>query len=250
LIKPKPGLNIYTFPRDTITTSNNRGRKSDEVKRISINIDSSSTVKRTFDITQPIVIKIAKKISDYQRTSIRLFLDNVIDESGIIYFDSMKNIIVLNTDWIEDTVYTLQLLDGFVSDTGIVTGGTWRFRTKKTSDYGSVIFTAKDKPNRIVRLFRNEEMIAEQDLLNDSVKFEMLLPGNYSIKMHHDRNGNRVWDNGQYYPVKRQPEIIEHFQGEVLVKENMVNKLDWNSAKPATRGTPSKLNEGSNPKSN
>lgn len=245
-------LKLYTFSESTDTTQSkagNRGKTNVVVPRFQINIDTTDAKKRTFDITQPITLTFKNKIEQLKTSNIRLYINDVLDETGLVSFDSIKNKVTINVELLPDTVYRLQLLTGFAKDTADMLGNTFVFRTKKLTDYGSLIVSALPNPDfkgqRILKLMQNNLLIAEQKITDSTATFSNLNPGNYFFQILYDENSNDKWDSGLYKLGKRQPEKVELFSKEALVKANATNKVAWPSTietkaqKPKTDDLPS-----------
>ena len=206
--------------------------KKNVFKGFTTNIDTTDIKKRSFDITQPITITAGNKIIDWNKSKIRFYADDVLDETGFVVADSITNKIKINTEMAQDAIYKLVLLDSFATDTsGEYKGNTYTFRTKKESDYGTLKLkyaTADASYNHIMQLWQNGNMIATQIIKDSVVNFKLLNPGNYVIRILHDKNNNGVWDNGNYYSEKMQPEIVEKYASEIVIKANWLNTIDWN----------------------
>ena len=206
--------------------------KKNVFKGFTTNIDTTDIKKRSFDITQPITITAGNKIIDWNKSKIRFYADDVLDETGFVVADSITNKIKINTEMAQDAIYKLVLLDSFATDTsGGYKGNTYTFRTKKESDYGTLkvkYATADANYNHIMQLWQNGNMIATQIIKDSVVNFKLLNPGNYVIRILHDKNNNGVWDNGNYYSEKMQPEIVEKYASEIVIKANWLNTIDWN----------------------
>jgi hypothetical protein len=238
LAKQVAPIKLYSFNETTDTsaaTNTSAGRNTAKAApsapmRFSINIDSSDVKKRSFDITQPITLSFFNPISNWKNSAVRLYSNKMLDETGILSFDSVKNKIYLNVDLLQDSVYTLQLLDSFATDTAALKGASFTFRTMKTADYGSIVLQAGSNENtgkRIAYLFQNNSLIAQQEIKDSAANFTMLKPGNYSLNILNDANSNDKWDGGFYKKNKRMPEKVDAHSGEVLVKANWINKINF-----------------------
>ncbi len=198
-----------------------------------INVDSSNSKLRSFDVTKPITIQSNFKLANLQKNKIRLYTeDSVLDETGVLVWDSIKNTIVLNADLQEDAVYRIELQDSFAIDTtAFLKGKTFVFRTKKKEDFGTLTIACaenfvNDKNNYWI-LSQNDKTIAKQMITSTATTFGMLLPGNYTLQIFTDDNANGKWDTGKYYGAKKQPEAINQYVGEIIIKGNWVNKIEF-----------------------
>jgi Bacterial Ig-like domain len=227
----KPSINLSTFfdKTDTSNKQNIATIFNRSTNRFAINIDTLDIKKRTYDITQPIKISFANKIKNFDKTKIRLYTDNILDETGLISFDSINNNIKLNIEFNKDAIYKLELLKGFATDTSELLGNVFNFRTKKETDYGSLkIKFMRELPNynTVAQLFLNGNIISKQIIKNNVLQFAMLNPGNYILKFMHDINNNGMWDNGTYKNGKRQPEILEILPQDIIIKANWLNEVE------------------------
>ena len=235
----KNTIALLTFieNKDSIKSKSKMGREQLVASNLpySINIDTSNIKKRTYDITQPITIQFSKKITAIDNSKIRLFQDSVLDATSIISLDSTKIILKINTDFVEDSKYNLQLIDGFAKDSSTKFKPiSYNFHTKKESDYGTIKlkYLKKLQPfNQIIELLQNDKIIATQTLKDSVINFKFLNPGNYSIRIINDENNNKKWDNGKYWGQKLQPETIDLFHNVIIVKTNWQNSIDWKEPK-------------------
>jgi hypothetical protein len=200
------------------------------ITNVTVNVDTTDSTKRSFDITKPIVINFPKKITNWNKGKVRLFVDKEIDETGITLWDTVKNTIVLNAALEYDKVYTLTLLDSFANaGTTYFKGNSYTFRTKKDADYGSlkiILPTKENTYNKYIQLYQAEQLIISR-LVKDSVTtITSLMPGTYTVRILHDQNDNKQWDNGSLFINKKQPELIEQISADVLIKANWENKLE------------------------
>ena len=76
----------------------------------------------------------------------------------------------------------------------------------------------------IIDLIDMNEKIIMSNNLNDSFEacvFENVLPGEYNLRIIHDKNENRKWDTGNYLK-KRKPEQVIHYNDTIKVRANWV----------------------------
>ncbi len=226
-------LNFRTFSLvDTATkTKSNTARLSNNnAVNFSTNIDTSLKMVRTFDITKPVTITFYKPITNWNRGKVRLYLGTELDETGTTLFDSVKNAIIINTDFIKDTVYTLHLLDSFASNTTTsFAGNKYVFRTKKDADYGNLKIKIDSfvTNKQYIQLVQNNNLLSSRLITDSVVTFNYLSPGNYTLRLFTDDNNNGRWDNGKYFVEKKQPELIQKYKAEVIIKANWQNSIDW-----------------------
>jgi Bacterial Ig-like domain len=235
------GIQLLSFAESSdtnksalLSSGRNKPATTSVPQRIKLNIDTTDSKKRTFDITQPITLSFSNILTQFDASKIRLYCDAILDETGIVSYDSNKKTVTINIDLIQDTIYKLQLMEGFAQDTVAFKEKTFTFRTKKAADYGSLVVSIpenkKTTGKQILSLFQNNILISSQTVMDTLVNFNLLNPGNYTMNLLYDANNNGVWDSGLYKIGKRQPEKVEAFNKEILLKANWINKLTWGTS--------------------
>jgi hypothetical protein len=79
--------------------------------------------------------------------------------------------------------------------------------------------------NNWLELTDGEKIIARKPANDTLVKFELLKPATYHVRILHDKNKNGKWDSGNY-SKGIQPEIVERLPQEILIKANWENKIN------------------------
>ena len=54
----------------------------------------------------------------------------------------------------------------------------------------------------------------------------LFTPGEYSLRIFDDVNGNDKWDTGKFFGKKRQPEIVHPLSQNITIKANWDNEFD------------------------
>src|SRR5204863_1873126 len=117
--------------------------------------------------------------------------------------------------WKENTLYHVILEKNFAVDTlarGLLKADTITFKTKKLSDYGSLKIRFKNLDQSInpVLLFVQNDQVAKSIPLTSAALNEPIFPpGEYQLRVLHDRNKNGKWDTGQFFGQHLQPEIVK-----------------------------------------
>ena len=198
-----------------------------------INIDTLQKAKRTFDINDSIVISLSDSILEIDKSKIRLFQNEDFDATVNIRIDSSKKKIILKTEWVQDANYTLSLLKSFAENNQKIqaTASSFHFKTKKENDYGTLTLTTTKDDKKIITLLKDNKEIATQKASDTLLKFALLSPGNYQIKILYDNNKNGVWDSGNLYE-KQMPEVVKFLPEIIAVKANWANKIEVNDEEP------------------
>jgi hypothetical protein len=205
-----------------------------------VNVDTSSITKRSLDITQPLKITFSNDVDSVNDSRIALSYDSVIIDTIVkeieVPFtatqDSVRgDLVLINSVWKENTVYTLRLLKGFAKDSAgaDVMPSKYRFRTKADEDYSklTVNLPAKYLVNKYVLLVKNEtDTVYNAPVTDTVVKIIKLQPGGYNMFIITDENGNGVWDTGDLFE-KKQPEEVTPFMQTMQLKMGWDHTFDF-----------------------
>ena len=224
------------FTSDSLRSARKPGLRVAAPKELSYsaNIDTSDSKKRTKDITTAIEIQCNNEIDSVFPEHIGLYLDTTDKQVEITARrDSIrKNVLLVNTAWQQNTVYTLKLKKGFVKDTAghEAMPAKYMFRTQDEDDYGklNVQLPAKYLGNNYILLVKNDKDTVHMEPVTDSlVRISLLKPGSYTMLLIDDANGNGKWDTGDLL-AHRQPEmVIPYSNGPISLKAGWENTRAW-----------------------
>lgn len=146
--------------------------------------------------------------------------------------DSTKKEVRFRTSWKEGTAYHLILDRDFASDTSgrqLLKTDTLSFVTKKKADYGSVLLRFRNIGNLkhpVVEFVLNNEVVRSVPVPSGTYSETLFPPGEYTLRVFDDLNGNGKWDPGRFFGGKRQPEIVHPIQRTFTIKPNWDNEFD------------------------
>ncbi|HEY2721746.1 MAG TPA: Ig-like domain-containing protein [Chitinophagaceae bacterium] len=146
--------------------------------------------------------------------------------------DSTNKELTLQYKWKENTLYHLVLEKTFAVDTlgrGLLKTDTLSFKTKKLTDYGSLIlrFRGYDPSlNPVLEFIQNDNVIKSIPLISARVDQAIFLPGDYDLRILQDRNKNGKWDPGEFFGKRIQPEIVKPVKRKITVKADWDNEFD------------------------
>ncbi|HRP56810.1 Ig-like domain-containing domain [Agriterribacter sp.] len=144
--------------------------------------------------------------------------------------DSLNKSFTLTYPWKEEQDFLLVLEKDIARDssgTELAKADTVRFKTKKSSDYGSLKLRLQnlDTAHHIVLIFYKADKIERsQPVAGREVNFALFHPGDYEIRILYDRNSNGKWDTGNYWE-KLQPEKIVSDGEKYTVRPNWDNEI-------------------------
>ena len=228
-------IQLYTFleknKKDSIPT--NPFKKSQDSKKTNtpfsytVNIDTTQPSKRTFDIKDSIWIFFTDSVEHFDMTKIRLYQGENYDATSTIQIDSTHKKIYIKTDWQQDADYSLQLQKNFAQNKMNFQAkpDTFRFKTKKESDYGYLQLSINENKKHLFLLYKDNNLIRKQIANDTLITFPLLAPGDYQLSVLIDENENGKWDTGNLI-LKIQPEIVRQLQEQVKIKANWGNKLN------------------------
>ncbi len=139
---------------------------------------------------------------------IRVYPEISIDEKN-------KKIVSFTYPWREELPYTLQLFPTALTDVFGLQHDTVLINTSVSprSQFGNLTLTINDMnpdTNYVVQLLDNKKELFTNSFQSDSNyvhSYGYLSPGNYSVQVIEDVNGNNKWDPGNY-DLKTKPERL------------------------------------------
>ena len=146
--------------------------------------------------------------------------------------DTSKKKLTIQHEWKENTLYHVIIEKNFAQDTlgrGLLKTDTLAFTTKKRSDYGSLTlrFRNFDPSINPVLLFVNNNAVAKSfPLTSPQLNLPLFPPGEYELRILHDRNKNGKWDTGEFFGKRIQPEIVKPLTRKINVKPDWENDFD------------------------
>ncbi|MGN6568125.1 MAG: Ig-like domain-containing protein [Flavipsychrobacter sp.] len=219
-----------------------------------VNVDTSDARKRTQEIIKPVTVTFNKDITTLNKERITLSYDSEGVSKPIIaniHLDTANNAkVLINCNWQQNMLYTLRLLKGFAKDSAGTDAmpSKYTFRTKRDEDYGilHVRIPAKYLSRQYVLLVKNETDTIQQKPITDTlIDLIHLQPGNYTMLIIVDKNGNGKWDTGDLLG-KIQPEEIIPYGDPIQLKAGWEHIVDFNQ--PPVSKTKPKMRTGSSGK--
>jgi hypothetical protein len=233
---------LHTFRQEAYNDSmpirgNSNVNRNEKITKLgyNTNIDTAKKNAKNFDLNDSILIFLSGKIAKYDVTKIRLYQNEILDATLNVSLDSSAKKIILKTEWQADANYTLQLNQGFASDSQGLKADSAKlsFKTKRSSDYGFVTLITEKNENHWFELLQNEKIIGRQNAIDTVIIFQRLHAGNYQLRKLNDENKNGKWDAGNL-TKKKMPELVNHYPQEITVKANWENKINLNDLEKKT----------------
>jgi len=140
-------------------------------------------------------------------------------------FIPYENSVLLKFDQNENEAYHITVLPGALTDFFSSTNDTLsaNLKTRAFSDYGNLILSLQNIRSFPIILQLTDEkgnIKAEKYSTSESnLRFELISPGKYLIRVIYDLNENGIWDTGNYLK-KLKPEEIIYFPEPIEVRPN------------------------------
>ena len=184
------------------------------------------------DILNDLNLTFNRKLTVFDSTGLTLYDTNYHKLSGYAFsLDTTRTKIILKYKWKEVTPFRLIIAKGAVSDSAgitLVKADTLRFFTKRESDYGSIrlSFTNLDlSKNPVLQFVQSEKIIESVPLTQAVFTRKLYRPGSYELRILFDANKNGIWDPGQFFGTKHQPEIVLLIPKQLNIKSNWDNEV-------------------------
>ncbi len=184
------------------------------------------------DILTTLQLSFNRKIKLADSMPITLCDTNFTKLTGFTFhLDTAKTKLIIQHPWKEMNYYRLVIPKNALSDTGGITlikSDTLKFNTKRESDYGSIkirftnIQLAK---HPVLQFILSDKLIESVPLTSFEFTRKLFAPGAYELRILYDTNQNGVWDTGNFWKQKKQPEIVQLIPQTLNVKANWDNEV-------------------------
>ncbi|MCF8451160.1 MAG: Ig-like domain-containing protein [Taibaiella sp.] len=227
-------------------TKEKMGVTNDTSLTYTVNIDTSNSRNRTFDITDSIKLVFNHNIF-INKDKIRISYDSAdvkVPLNAAIRTDTSKpKLVYIVAAMAENKVYTLHLDTGFASDTGglLAPPGRYQFRTFNDDDYGKIKLNLPGKyygtkkadtqsaaPHFLLLLKANNDTLYQRRITDTVIQFRRLRPANYTFCIIVDKNKNGKWDTGDLLG-KVQPEWVIPGAAPLSLKARFEHSIDFDS---------------------
>lgn len=207
LVSSVPILSVDTSLFSIFETINNRTKLNISVK------DSITLAEASIgDSTDILQVKDSTEIDSLVTDTLHIVDTTYVDYQVNFRTRSLQ----INGTWNSKQDYSLYLFPGAVTDIYGRNNDTikLRFAIKDTVEFGSVNITVdglNDTINYVLRLMSEDKELHKFTIRNtksESIKWERIPIGKYSIQLIEDIDKNGKWSTGDYW-TKRQPEKIK-----------------------------------------
>jgi hypothetical protein len=185
------------------------------------------------DLMSDFIMNFNTPLRSFDSTKIQLTTDS--SYTPTLYtasLDTSKKELRLKSQWKEGTRYNLVLNKDFATDTlgrQLLKADTLSFTTKTKNDYGNLTLRIRNLDtarNPVLQFIQNGQIVFSTSIKGGSFSQSMFVPGDYELRILYDTNGNGKWDPGQFFGIKRQPEIVHPIEQKITVKPAWDNEFE------------------------
>ena len=232
---------------NTASTGSNTKKPADKRLKFSTNLSGNEQ-----DLLDKFVITFENRLKNFDSLKVRFTRDTTFTPiTGYSWnLDSTRKKLSLNYTWPENVLYHVILEKDFATDTlgqQLLKPDTISFTTKQRKDYGKLTLRFRNldlTKNPVLLFVQNNEVKKSFPLTSITFSQTLFPPGEYSLRILNDANKNGVWDAGDFFGKRRQPELVKPIQRTINIKAGLDTPIEINvTAPPAEKRTqPSKNN--------
>jgi len=146
--------------------------------------------------------------------------------------DSTKTKVELKTVLKESTRYNLIFDTDFAEDTlghHILKKDTLSFSTREKRSYGELTLNFKNidlTKNPVLQFVQNNNVVLSAPLTSNQYTSSLFNPGDYELRILFDENKNGIWDPGEFFGKRKQPELVRPIERKLTIKPSWQNEFD------------------------
>jgi hypothetical protein len=187
------------------------------------------------ELTENLIFTFETPLRNFDSTRIRFATDTLFTTVNSGYkwtLDSTRKKLAFDYAWQSNTLYHFIIDKEFATDTlgqQLLKGDTLSFTTKSLDDYGelTIRFRNLDMATNPVLLFvQNNEVKMSFPLTATTFTNPMFEPGEYNIRILSDANKNGVWDPGNFFKNRRQPERVQTIERKLTIRPKWKNQFE------------------------
>ena len=186
------------------------------------------------DLLGDLILTFERPLRNFDSSKLRLTSDTsfIPVPAYTITQDSTKKQIILQTAWREGTEYHLIIDSTFAEDTTarkLSRSDTLDFSTRKTTDYGELDIRIRNidtSQNPVLQFVQADKAVFSVPIKSGRYTQALFLPGDYDLRILYDRNNNGIWDPGNFFEGKIQPEIVRPILQKITIKPDWDNEFE------------------------
>ena len=185
------------------------------------------------DLLTDFSINFDQPLKNIDTTKIHLSTDSsFVPITASWQMDSLNKKLSMKIAWQEGTLYNLLLEQDFAEDSVgrmLLKPDTVRFTTKRLADYGSVRVTIGNldlSKSPVLQFSQSERVVKAFPLTSTEFYKQLFFPGEYSLSILYDDNKNGVWDPGDFFGARKQPELVVPLEKKITIRADWENEFE------------------------
>jgi hypothetical protein len=212
--------NLHLIAENASDSSSIRVSSKERITPMIISLVSSSVIP----LDQPLIYQINNKIHTVDTSKIHIYPSK--DSLLSIPFrpEHKRDVLFLWPEIKDGGTFTIQFDEGAIEQLSRPFQSTFEIKEKK--DLGTLLIDLEGFNGLLlVELLKNKKVEQKRSInSSDNILFEDLIPGEYTIRVTEDNNGNGRWDTGDLYR-QIQPERIKSYDNPIRIRPNWDLKL-------------------------
>lgn len=201
---------------------------------------STNLVGNEQDLLDKFVFTFETPLKSFDSTKIRFTRDSTYTPlAGYSWEkDSIMKTVKLNYAWQENVMHHIIVEKDFATDTlgqQLLKADTISFKTKERRDYGKLTIRFRNldlSKNPVLLFVLNNDVKKSFPLTSTTFTQALFPPGEYNLRILHDANKNGVWDPGEFFGKRRQPELVKPVTRTINIKPNTDTPFDIDVTAP------------------
>jgi hypothetical protein len=227
-------VTLYAFSKEDpapVVTGNasGNGRKQEKRLKIQTNISGDKqSLMRKFSLLFEVPLRSFDSSKIYISTDTSFIPATNYSWS----LDSTKKTLTLNNTWKPGTLYHIIVEKDFATDTlgqQLLKKDTLSFTTRGNSEYGQLTIRFRNldlSKNPVLQLVQGSELKSSYPVTSESISLPMVEPGDYELRILNDTNKNGIWDPGDFFKGRKQPEIARPIGRKISVRADWKNQFE------------------------
>ena len=185
------------------------------------------------DLLSALTLSFEQGLKNLDSTGISLYTDsNFTAATYQLIKDSSSKNLSIETSWEPQMLYHLVLRKDFAIDSldhQLSKNDTITFSARKKSDYGSLKIKLRKldlKQNPVLQFIQADKVVQSIVLTGTEFSAELFQPGEYQLRILLDKNKNGLWDTGDFFHGRKQPEKVIPLDKKISVKSAWSNDYD------------------------
>lgn len=231
-----PNLQNDTLEMDVVVSDTNSvidtfALRYKDVKLKDSILDIQFGTSRELDYFNAFHLQFEHPLKQLDTSFILLMNEDSVPVSWEYTQDAVQRNIEIKREWGQNMEYRLEILPGAFTDIfGLTNDSVSKvFKSTSLEAYGTLLLSLKGLEDSayVVEFYKGKELLKEVLLFGDTtLKFELLKPNDYHVKLFFDGNRNGIWDTGKYIEgIQAEKRIF--YKGDIKIRANWDSEIEW-----------------------